>query len=302
MRDLKSAPLGRRNAFTIDVEDYFQVAAFADVIRPSDWSNWPCRVEANTDLLLALLEEHNVCATFFTLGWVAERYPDLIKRIVAGGHELASHGYNHQKVDQQTPDVFRQDVNKAKALLEDLSGSSVLGYRAPSFSISSNTPWAFDILAEAGHQYSSSTYPIRHDHYGRPDDPKAPYYPVPGLLEIPVSTVDSPLGPLPAGGGGYFRLLPFAASHWLLKRYAQQAGHPAIFYMHPWEVDPDQPRVPGIPLKSRFRHYLNLQRVQGRLRRLMNEFEWGRMDHLFLNEMREECQQKTGEFQASVTS
>lgn len=281
------------NAFTVDVEDYFQVGAFAEVIKPEEWSRWPCRIEASMDKLLSLLDEYGVTATFFTLGWIAQHYPRLVRQIVDNGHELASHGYAHQRVYQQTPDQFRHDVESSKQILEQLSGMAVTGYRAPSFSISSETPWAFEILAAAGYGYSSSTYPIRHDHYGVKDDPKQPYYPVEGLLEIPISTVESFLGPLPAGGGGYFRLLPYPVSRWLLDRFAAHNGSPGIFYMHPWELDPNQPRIPGIPLRSRFRHYLNLAKVEGRLRRLLGDFSWDRMDRLYLSNPPELCGHKS---------
>jgi polysaccharide deacetylase family protein (PEP-CTERM system associated) len=272
------------NALTVDVEDYFQVSAFASRIAPADWPSMPCRVERNVDLVLGLLAAHRVYATFFTLGWIAERYPALVRRIVHQGHELASHGYAHQRASQQTPEEFDRDITLSKNLLEQLSGQPVRGYRAPSFSIGQNNLWALDSLLQAGYRYSSSIYPIRHDHYGMPDAPRFPWRPrgPDGLLELPVSTVRLLGRNLPAGGGGYFRLLPYAASRWALRRINSHDGQAGIFYFHPWELDPGQPVLAGISRKARLRHYLNLHRMEARINRLLGDFRWGRMDHIFL--------------------
>jgi len=272
------------NAMTIDVEDYFQVSAFAPYINRADWPKRECRVERNIDLILATLERHHTRATFFTLGWIAERYPQLVRQIVAQGHELASHGYGHERASDLTPDAFQADVSRAKALLEDLSGQAVQGYRAPSFSIGHSNQWAYDTLLEAGYRYSSSIYPIAHDHYGMPDAPRFAHPVRPGLLEIPITTVRLLKRNVPSSGGGYFRLLPYPISRWLIRRVNTRDHQSGIFYFHPWEVDPGQPRVPGINAKTRFRHYLNLHRMQGRLEQLLADFRWGRMDDIFLPE------------------
>lgn len=270
------------NALTVDVEDYFQVSALAPYIPRSEWERTPCRVERNIDVILDLLAQSGAQATFFTLGWIAERYPALVRRIIAAGHELASHGYAHLRIHEQTRDEFVQDIRRAKALLEDLAGIEVKGYRAPSFSVGRKTLWAFDCIAEAGYRYSSSVYPIRHDLYGMPEAPRFAYQPRHGLLEIPVTTARLLKRNLPAGGGGYFRLLPYRVSRALIRRVNRAEGRPAVFYFHPWELDPGQPRVPGTTLKTRFRHYLNLHRTQPRLRRLLRDFRWRSMASAFL--------------------
>ncbi|HYA46635.1 MAG TPA: XrtA system polysaccharide deacetylase [Burkholderiales bacterium] len=270
------------NALTIDVEDYFQVSALAPHFDRGDWHRVPCRVERNIDVVLGLLDESGAKATFFTLGWIAERYPQLVRRIVAEDHELASHGYGHHRATDQHRAEFSQDICKAKTLLEDLAGAEVKGYRAPSFSVGKRNPWAFDCIAEAGYRYSSSVYPIRHDHYGMPDAPRFPHESRDGLLEIPVTTARLLNTNLPAGGGGYFRLMPYALSRSLIRRVNDVEGRPAVFYFHPWELDPDQPRVPGTSLKTRFRHYLNLHRTEPRLRRLLRDFTWHSIDQIFL--------------------
>ena len=273
-----------RNAMTIDVEDYFQVSAFAPHISRESWPKLPCRVEANIDRILAVLDAAGIKATFFTLGWIAERYPAMVRRLVDEGHELASHGYAHQRASDQSEEEFRDDVSRSKALLEDIGGQAVLGYRAPSFSIGTNNLWALDVLLQAGYRYSSSINPVRHDHYGMPDAPRFAFYPKGenGLLEVPITTVRLMDRNLPAGGGGYFRFFPYAMSRWLMQRVNEQDQRPAIFYFHPWEVDPDQPRQKNISLKTRFRHYVNLDRTEARLKALTRDFQWGRMDNIFL--------------------
>jgi polysaccharide deacetylase family protein (PEP-CTERM system associated) len=269
---------------TIDVEDYFQVEAFASTIERSSWENRPRRVERNTGRLLDILAETEVHATFFTLGWVAERHPALIRRIVAEGHELASHGCDHIRVDRLSPESFRADVRRSKRTLEDVGGAPVRGYRAPTFSISRSSRWAHAILSEEGYQYSSSVYPIKHDLYGSPDAPRTPFAPLQGLLEIPLTTVTVLGIDVPASGGGYFRLLPYPLTGWLLRRAIRVNRSPAVFYLHPWEIDPEQPRQREAPFLSRSRHYLNLARTERRLLRLLRTFTWTRMDRLFLTD------------------
>jgi polysaccharide deacetylase family protein (PEP-CTERM system associated) len=271
------------NALTIDVEDWFQVSALAPYVARSGWERCECRVERNVERILELLAAHRgTRATFFTLGWIAERYPRLVQRIAAAGHEVASHGYGHERVGDLDPGAFRADVRRAKSLLEDLSGRPVLGYRAPSFSIGRANLWAFDVLAETGHRYSSSVYPVRHDHYGMPEAPRFAYRVPAGIVEVPPSTVAFGGRNFPASGGGFFRLLPYAVSRSLIRRINAHDGASAIFYFHPWELDPGQPRLPGIDAKTRLRHYLNLARTESRLGRLLADFRWGRMDDIFL--------------------
>ena len=274
-----------RNAMTCDVEDYFQVSAFAPVVARDQWPRMECRIERNVDNVLALMEEASVRATFFTLGWIAERYPQVVRRIAAQGHEVASHGYAHQRASDQDVAQFDQDIRSSKALLEDLSGQPVLGYRAPSFSIGERNLWALERLAQAGYRYSSSIYPVLHDHYGMPGAPRFAFRPqgTHGIIEIPVATARVGQRNLPAGGGGYFRLLPYSLSRWMLDRVNRLDGMPAVFYFHPWELDPGQPRPRGASLKTRFRHYVNLHRTEGRLRRLARDFAWDRMDRIFLH-------------------
>ena len=279
---MDAAPI--TNALTIDVEDYFQVSAFASHIDRADWDKLPCRVERNVDTILAILDEHKARATCFTLGWIAQRYPGLVRRIVAQGHKLASHGYDHRRVTDQSREQFSQDITRAKGLLEDIGGVPVRGYRAPSFSIGSGNLWALEALSEAGYRYSSSIYPVRHDHYGMPEAPRFAFYPhgEGGLLELPLTTVSVVNRNFPAGGGGYFRLLPYPVSRWCLKRVNTVDRRPCIFYFHPWEIDPGQPRQRGISLKTRFRHYVNLGSMERRIRALVRDFHWDRIDRVFL--------------------
>lgn len=273
-----------RNALTIDVEDYFQVSAFAPHIARADWPRLECRIEANIERILLLLERRRIHATFFTLGWIAERYPAMLRRVAQAGHEVASHGYAHLRASEQSRQQFAADVRHSKTILEQLTGRTVLGYRAPSFSIGAANLWAFDVLQEAGYRYSSSIYPIRHDHYGMPESPRFAWRPrgSQGVLELPISTVRLRGRNLPAGGGGYFRLLPYPLSRWLLRRINSLDGQAGIFYFHPWELDPGQPRPPGLGARTRFRHYLNLGRMEARLARLTRDFAWDRMDRIFL--------------------
>jgi polysaccharide deacetylase family protein (PEP-CTERM system associated) len=269
------------NAMSVDVEDWFQVQAFASVIGRDAWETLPRRVEANTDRILALFAEAGVRATFFTLGWVAERHPGLIRRIVAGGHELASHGYGHELVHAIGPDRFRADLRRAKAVLEDAGGVAVIGYRAPTFSIGRRSaPWAHAVLAEEGHRYSSSVFPVKHDLYGEPDAPRGPHRPDPsGVVELPMTTVRVGRRNLPCAGGGWFRLVPYALFRAGLRR-VNADGTPGLFYFHPWEVDPEQPRVAAGRL-ARFRHYVGLAAMEGRVARLLRDFAWSRMDRVF---------------------
>jgi polysaccharide deacetylase family protein (PEP-CTERM system associated) len=270
------------NALTVDVEDFFHVQAFADVIPRDSWDGLPRRVEQNTERLLELCARAGVAGTFFTLGWVAQRHSALIRRIVAAGHELASHGFGHQRVETLTPEAFRDDIVRAKRLLEDTGGVAVAGYRAPTFSLGPRTPWAFKILADAGYRYSSSVYPVRHDLYGSPDAPRGPYrHDGTKLWEFPMTTLRVASKNLPCSGGGYFRLLPYPLYRLLLRRCNAAQRAPALFYTHPWEIDPDQPRVAGAGRLSRFRHYNNLAKTFPRLERLLRDFAWDRMDRVY---------------------
>lgn len=273
---------GAVNALSVDVEDYFQVSAFEGQVRREQWDRMPLRVERNTHRLLDMFAEAGVSATFFTLGWVAERMPAAIRRMVGEGHELASHGWSHVRVTGQSQAQFRADVARTKALLEDVGGVQVKGYRAASYSIGRDNLWALDVLGEEGYRYSSSIYPVRHDLYGFPEAPRFPFrWRGDGILEIPVTTVRLMGRNIPCGGGGYFRLFPYAVSRWALRRVNDRDRHAAVFYLHPWEIDPGQPRVDGVSGKSRFRHYLNLDKVEGRLRRLLADFRWDRVDRVF---------------------
>ena len=272
------------NAMTVDVEDYFQVSAFEGHIRREDWDRLPCRVEANVDRILGLFDEKSVKATFFTLGWMAQRYPAMVKRMVAEGHELASHGWEHIRVTEQEEKAFREDVVRTRTLLEDVGGEQVKGYRAASYSIGSKNLWALDVLADAGYRYSSSIVPVHHDLYGMPQAPRFAFNAAKGeLLEIPVTTLKIGSKNIACGGGGWFRLFPYRFTRWAYRRVNERENKPGLFYFHPWEIDPDQPRQTGISAKTRFRHYLNLTRTYGRLERLLDDFKWARMDQVFLS-------------------
>lgn len=273
-----------KNAMTVDVEDYFQVSAFERYIPREEWDKKECRIEANVERILHRFSDANVKATFFTLGWVAERYPKMMMRIIEQGHEVASHGWAHVRVTQQTPDEFRQDVIRTKHLLEDVTGEAILGYRAASYSIGASNLWALDVLNQTGHKYSSSIFPIKHDLYGMPEAPRFAYHPHDDeFIEFPVTTIRMGEKNLPCGGGGWFRLVPYAGMRWAMKRVNRLDNQPVIFYFHPWEIDPDQPRQPGLDAKTRFRHYLNLNRMEARLTRLLSDFQWAPMRDLLLN-------------------
>ena len=286
----RAEPFDGVNAITVDVEDWFQVQAFAGTISRDDWDTLERRVEANTALILEMFAQAGVHGTFFTLGWIAERHPALIRRIVAGGHELASHGYWHRLAHQQTRADFAEDVGAARKLLEDTGGVPVQGYRAPTFSINARNPWAFDVLAEQGYRYSSSIYPIRHDLYGMPDAPRLPFHPdggdgPAGILEIPMTTLRVAGRNLPCAGGGYFRLLPYPLFRAALRRFNRVEHAPGMFYTHPWEIDAGQPRVVAAPRMARFRHYLNLHDMSRRLGLLLKDFRWARVDDVFKEEL-----------------
>ena len=272
------------NAMTIDVEDYFQVSAFESYINKSQWDNLPHRVEQNTSRILDVLGENNVNATFFTLGWVAERYPQLIHRIINEGHELACHGYEHIRVTEQSPEEFRLDIVKTKRLLEDLGGKEIKGYRAASYSIGADNLWAHEVLFEEGFKYSSSVYPVKHDLYGMPEAPRFMYEPLVNndFKEIPISTLKLVNKNIPCGGGGFFRFYPYFFSRLAYKRINKKEMESGIFYFHPWEIDPEQPRQQNIDLKTRFRHYLNLNKMEQKITSLLRDFKWDTMDNVFL--------------------
>ena len=277
---IRAAPIV--NGMSVDVEDWFQVGAFENTIARSDWDSQAIRAGDNVRRILDLFDAAGVKATFFTLGWVAERVPDAIREVVERGHELASHGYDHARVFTLTPDAFRADLHKSRSILEDAGGAAVTGYRAPSFSIDPRCPWAHEVLAEEGYAYSSSVAPIRHDHYGWRDAPRFAFSPLKDseLVEIPVTTVELGSRRFAAGGGGFFRVLPYLFTEWAVARVNERDERPAAFYFHPWEVDPDQPRVADAPLRSRLRHYTALDRMEGKLERLLGRFRWGRMDEV----------------------
>ena len=270
------------NGLSVDVEDWFQVGAFEKVIERGDWDGLSDRVERNVERILQLFDEAQVKATFFTLGWVARRHGPLMRRIAGAGHELASHGWDHARVFTLDRAAFAEDIRKARREIEDAAGVEVCGYRAPSFSIDQRTPWAYQELAEQGYAYSSSVAPIAHDHYGWREAPRFAFRPLAGsqLIEIPVTTAEFAGRRLAAGGGGFFRVLPYGFSRWAIRQVNRREQRPAVFYFHPWEIDPGQPRVQGATLKSRLRHYTNLDAMAGKLRQLVGEFRWGRMDQI----------------------
>lgn len=271
------------NAMTVDVEDYFQVSAFEKCIARAAWPCWPLRVEGNTQRVLELFERHGVHATFFVLGWVAERFPGLIRRISRAGHEVASHGFGHERLTQISREQFREDIMHAKRLLEDIAGVEVRGYRAPSYSVGPGTLWAHEELQRAGYRYSSSVVPIHHDLYGMPAAPRFAFFPArTEVVEIPVTTVRLLGRNWPCGGGGYFRLLPYTMFKRGLQRVNRRERRAGVFYFHPWEIDPEQPRVSGVTLKNHVRHYLNLTRTEARLQSLLRDFRFDRMDRVFL--------------------
>jgi polysaccharide deacetylase family protein (PEP-CTERM system associated) len=275
------------NAMTVDVEDYFHVSAFENSINKSDWTKMPLRVEKNTYRLLELFAEHNIKSTFFTLGWVAERCPNLIKAIVEQGHELASHGFAHQRITEMSQDDFFTDVKKSKSILEQLSGTEVIGYRAPSFSINDSNTWVYEKLIELGFKYSSSTYPIQHDLYGVPNWPRfinerSESFEGNNILEIPIPTLRNNEYNTGIGGGGYFRLYPYWLSKRRIDKFHKQENQPYSFYFHPWEIDPEQPRIKEAPLKSKFRHYINLSRMEGKLENLLKDYQWDTMKSVYL--------------------
>ncbi len=274
------------NGLSVDVEDWFQVGAFENVIERGDWDGLADRVESNCAVILDLFAAADVQATFFTLGWVAQRHPALLRRISAAGHEVASHGWDHARVFRMDRKIFTEDLEKSRKAIEDATGIAVTGYRAPSFSIDHRTPWAYTVLAEQGYAYSSSVAPIAHDHYGWPEAPRFAFKPLAWsqLIEIPVTTAMFAGRRLAAGGGGFFRVLPYAFSRWAIRQVNRREGRPAIFYFHPWEIDPGQPRVSGAPIRSRLRHYTNLGGMADKLRRLVVDFSWGRMDVLAARE------------------
>lgn len=270
-----------KHAMTIDVEDYYHVAAFSKVIQPADWENFPSRVEDNTRRILDLFDAQGVKSTFFILGWVAERRPDLVKEIDRRGHEIASHGYSHQLVYTQTPEVFRDETYRSKEILEQLVSKPVDGYRAASYSITGQSLWALDILMDLGFRWDSSIFPVRHDRYGMPNSPEEPYWIVGKnggrLLEFPLTTAKVMGLSVPAAGGGYFRQYPYFLSRWLFNRASQSGKRSQIFYLHPWEIDTDQPKIEGASWFSRFRHYTNIKKCASRLTQLLHDFEFGTM-------------------------
>jgi polysaccharide deacetylase family protein (PEP-CTERM system associated) len=272
------------NAFTVDVEDYFHVSAFADGISPRSWTDFPARVETNTIRILDLLARYQVRATFFVLGWVAWRYPDLIRRIQLDGHEIASHGYWHRLIYSQTPDEFRFDLRQARDVLEQLTGCPVISYRAPSFSIIQNSIWALEILAEEGYQFDSSIYPVRHDRYGLAQSSRFPFgisCHAGTLWEFPPPVMQKWGMNVPVGGGGYLRLYPYQWTLRGLRNINEKSQQPFALYVHPWEFDPEQPRIRSL-LRSQFRHYVNLSRTEPRISQLLQDFRFGTLTDSFL--------------------
>lgn len=281
MKQTKAKQKERINAMTVDVEDYFHVSAFDSVIDPNEWSNITPRVGDNTHRLIDLFNENNVKATFFTLGWVAKHCPDVIKRIVDEGHELASHGTNHRRNTAMTKEQVFQDIKESKDILEQTSGKPIIGYRAPSFSIDKTNEYVFDILVELGFKYSSSTYPIKHDLYGVPEWPRFIHQRPEGITEIPVPTLDKGDTNKGIGGGGFFRLYPYWLSKRRIDTYLKENNQPYNFYFHPWEIDANQPRVANAPFKSKLRHYVNLHAMEKKLVMLMKDYNWGTMQDVY---------------------
>ncbi len=268
---------------TVDVEDYFHVSAFEDVISQKDWNQYPLRVEKNTYRLLELFEQYQAKCTFFMLGWVAEKCPKLAQEMVVHGHEIASHGHSHQRVVNMTREQFFNDIEKSKKILEDISGKAILGYRAPSFSINDSNTWAFEVLTELGFRYSSSTYPIKHDLYGVPDWPRFCYRRPEGITEIPISTLRKNSKNTGIGGGGYFRLYPYLFSNIRIQNYLIEEKQPYNFYFHPWEIDSEQPKIKGASFKSKLRHYLNLSRMENKIVNLLKDYQWSTMQDVYLD-------------------
>nr|WP_315191429.1 XrtA system polysaccharide deacetylase [uncultured Albidiferax sp.] len=269
------------NAFTVDVEDYFQVSAFSPYIKRSDWDSHDCRIERNIEKIINLLDNSGTKATFFTLGWIAERFPQMVRKITQEGHELASHGYGHERASDLSEKDFLSDIQSSKKILEDISGVQIKGYRAPSFSVTKENLWVFDCLLSSGYKYSSSIYPIKHDHYGLPESPRFSYPAREGLIEIPITTLRLFGKNFPSSGGGYFRLLPYSLSKLMIDRVLSVDKQPAIFYFHPWEVDNEQPRIKNIDFKTKFRHYINIKGMERKLVRLLSDFKWDRVDKVF---------------------
>jgi len=279
----KTSQFPLKQALTVDVEDYFHVSAFEKAIDKADWQNLELRVEKNTYRLLELFEQKQAKCTFFTLGWVAERCPNLIQAIVKQGHELASHGFSHQRATRMTPEQFRDDVSKSKQVLEDAAGQAIVGYRAPSFSVNDSNTWVYEVLTELGFEYSSSTYPIEHDLYGVPKWPRFKYQRPEGIIEIPVPTMRKNEKNTGIGGGGYFRLYPYWLSKRRIDNYLNTEKQPYSFYFHPWEIDPEQPRVDGASVKSRLRHYLNLSSMEGKVAQLLEDYQWDTMKSVYID-------------------
>lgn len=271
------------SAMTVDVEDYFHASALSSMVSPHDWGNakFPLRVESAINAILDLFDTYNVKATFFVLGWVAETCPSLVKAIASRGHEIASHGFAHQLASSQSRRIFYADIARSKNIIESITGHSIYGYRAPSFSIGDSNSWAFEILQELGFTFSSSTYPVKHDLYGVPNWPRFLHQRPEGITEIPIPTLSIMGKNIPIGGGGFFRLYPYSLSRALINRYRQETGQPYSFYFHPWEVDPAQPRISGLPFKSIFRHYLNLNRTIPRLTQLLGDYQWDTMSNVY---------------------
>ncbi|WP_411746371.1 XrtA system polysaccharide deacetylase [Reinekea sp.] len=275
------------HAMSVDVEDYFHVAAFAKTVSPSQWGSMPSRVVNNTNRLLDIFDEKGIKSTFFVLGWVAEREPELVKRIASRGHEIASHGYSHQLIYSQAQAVFREETYKSKAILEDIIQQPIYGYRAASYSITKKSLWALDILSELGFTWDSSIFPIYHDNYGIPDTPTNPYQIKlrngKSLTEFPITAANAFGLSIPAAGGGYFRQFPYAVFKKLFQIASNNGQTPKIFYLHPWEIDPDQPRFEDASWFSRFRHYTNLDKCESRLNRLIDDFQFGTMTESLAN-------------------